>query len=190
MPGITDPAEEYFKDGQWAWDPAGAEWLKMILDPLTNRLVVDHPGDIEVVQPVPNDLRVGNYGWDGSAWRKLPLIWGYSDVYHETIADDNASVTFDALATSVVPNGEVWVITYMIAFDIDNAITKLTLLVHDGTTGYTLREKVTIAAGVEIIFTGYAVLKKDWYTEAHFWGCTAGDNIRLHVHGYKMKVAE
>jgi len=29
MPGIADPAQEYFKDGLWGWDSTAGEWIKV-----------------------------------------------------------------------------------------------------------------------------------------------------------------
>ena len=29
MPGITDPAETYFKNGLWAWDAANSTWVQV-----------------------------------------------------------------------------------------------------------------------------------------------------------------
>ena len=30
--GITDPAEEYFKDGVWGWDATDGVWVKVPVD--------------------------------------------------------------------------------------------------------------------------------------------------------------
>lgn len=38
---VTDPGEEYFKDGIWAWDAAGETWVKLACDPATGYLYVD-----------------------------------------------------------------------------------------------------------------------------------------------------
>lgn len=190
MPGITNPAEEYFKDGQWAWDPAGAEWLKLIIDPLTNRLVIDHPGDLEVVQPVPNDLRVGNYGWDGVAWRKLPMVWGFSSRYAEDEYMLDTPAGNQTLTFSTVPAGEVWVVQGWTAWSKQANVTALEFYVLSGAgsnritmlplgVGYT-----TKSANVPII------LSVDDKISVVFKDCAALDDIYSVAWGYKMKVAE
>lgn len=32
MPGITDPGQEYFKDGLWAWNTTTSAWVKLAVD--------------------------------------------------------------------------------------------------------------------------------------------------------------
>lgn len=190
MPGITNPAEEYFKDGQWAWDPAGGVWLKLIIDPLTNRLVIDHPGDLEVVQPVPNDLRVGNYGWDGSAWHKLPMVWGYSGrwVDYEHASAEGAG---DAVADCTpVAAGEVWVLQ-AVAYS-HNAAAAKDLGIDLITTGHDmlLVRDYDVAPNVWQRWSGECVLAYQDFVRASAYAPGAGKSIYVRVWGYKMKVAE
>jgi len=190
MPGITDPAEEYFKDGLWAWDPAGGVWLKLIIDPLTNRLVVDHPGDIEVVQPVPADLCVANYGWDGAAWRKLPLIWGYSDVWEAQVAETNAPGAGATLRLPAVDVGEIWVVQAASAVDIVTAPGWASIRVVGATYTNTIAAKNPLLLSEYVIFSGQMVLKAGDLLEAYFFASVAGDDLYFMARGYKMKVAE
>ena len=189
MPGITDPAEEYFKDGLWAWDPAGGVWLKLIIDPLTNRLVVDHPGDIEVVQPVPADLCVANYGWDGAAWRKLPLIWGYSDRYAETVSNLSAVAGVNILLGTVVPPGQVWVVQSIAASDNTSVAGTLTLEVFGAAVEGMVKYDAALVAGAQTVWTGNIVMLENDRVRAVFTGCTLNDDLYLRTWGYKMRIA-
>jgi hypothetical protein len=190
MSGITNPAEEYFKDGTWAWDPIGKVWKKLILDPVTDRLVIDHPGDIEVVQPVPNDLRVGNYGWDGSAWRKLPLVWGYSDNWLEKLVNSNADAGTNYLDSAVVPAGEVWILTNINAHAIQAGLSMITMGPLRGATSYYAFQKTSPGANEQVGGHCNIVLKAADKVRGAFTGCAAGDDIYLILSGYKMKIAE
>lgn len=143
-----------------------------------------------VANPAEEYFKDGIWGWDGTVWRKLPLVWGYSDLLYESYENLNAPAVFAFLTAASVPAGEIWIITHILAYDTDNAITRINLVAHDGVTAHAIRAKQTIAVYEEVMFTGRLVLKKDWYIQAHYWGCTAGDDIYLHIHGYKMKVAE
>lgn len=51
MTPITDPAEEYFKDGLWAWDATDKVWVKLPADHDTGILQV-----IVVASPDPYPL--------------------------------------------------------------------------------------------------------------------------------------
>jgi len=190
MSGITNPAEEYFKDGGWAWDPAGSEWLKLVIDPLTNRLVIDHPGDLEVVQPVPNDLRVGNYGWDGAAWHKTPMLWGYSEVYSEREVADNVAAGNVIMTFSTVPEGEIWVITHFSGYSFQANATAATFQAVTSLAPLHLKRTGAIVVNESIEAQCPFVLVKDEYLLISWTAAAAGDDFRGYAMGYKMKVAE
>jgi len=76
MPEVTNPAEEYFKDGLWAWDATNSKWIKVVADPATGYLKVDMPDTIEVTQDTPANLQPGVNVWDGGTWRKAACTAG------------------------------------------------------------------------------------------------------------------
>jgi len=144
MTGITNPTEEYFKDGLW--------------------------------------------GWDGTRWRKLALLWGYSAAYYErlTQAEATAETMMDG---STVPAGEVWVVTSVVAWDNDNIITDI--------TGFTYGDAVWIALGQKQSFTaaqeywewrGSIVVPAGGHIRVRFRGCTVGDDLFVDICGYKMRI--
>lgn len=190
MSGITNPAEEYFKDGTWAWDPAGGKWLKLIIDPLTDHLMVDPGDDFEVHQTTPADMRTGSHGWDGAAWRKLPMVWGYYDVYSEVEAANDVGAGDATLTFSTVPDGEVWVVTDFagLAHQDDPATVRLQASI--GGTVVWLKCGPCDAAFVTVDLQGHIVLKKDDFLRVVFGSCLAGTDVRAYASGYKMKVAE
>jgi len=145
MPGITDPAEEYFKDGIW--------------------------------------------GWDGSAWRKLPLVWGYSDHYSQRVYTVNAATGVNALTFTAVPVGEVRVILGMTAYNNTSTITRVEFKVWAAAIPITLYWEDTPVLQDLVKFYGNVVLKAGNYLQASFSGCTAGDDLWGYAWGYKMKVA-
>ena len=190
MPGITNPAEEYFKDGLWAWDPAGGAWLKLIIDPLTNRLVVDHPGAITVEQTTPGSLTPGVCGWDGAAWHKLPMVWGFSGTY-SVYVEGTAVGAGNATATTVaVPPGYVYVVRAIsyrhsapgvcycdVAMVGDEVVN---LIVNAATTQdvYHCEPHLDIILGAGDTIVAIVIAPGD------------GEKIFLRVGGYKMKIAE
>lgn len=83
MSGITDPTEQYFKDGSWAWD--GTRWQKLLVDgdgnlltaggaPMVTHNLLDgdwHP-DTVAGAPVEGDVIVGiDQGAPGIKWQRL-----------------------------------------------------------------------------------------------------------------------
>jgi len=131
-----------------------------------------------------------NYGWDGSAWRKLPLVWGYSERYVERELNTNADAGTNTLTFTTVPTGEVWYIMGGLAYNSTSAFDQLSWI-HRGTgTPILMRRVVSPAQDEEIVLLAPVVLKPGDYLQAEFKGCTAGDTIATFAWGYKMKIAE
>ena len=145
MTGITNPTEEYFKDGIW--------------------------------------------GWDGSRWRKLGLLFGYSDTVSGGVANDNASAGFNYLSSATVPSGEIWVIQAISGSNVNTACSKIILLVRGSNLDCPILDQVSCTADVWVTWTGSVALKAGDCLRVYFYGCTAGDDIRLRYLGYKVSVA-
>lgn len=144
MPGITDPSEEYFKDGVW--------------------------------------------GWNGSAWRKLPQLWGYSDIYHEIVLKENADAGQNYLKSTAVPTGEVRVISSISTRDRDHAPGNTMIqLVYD-TTILLLAQNVALEASVLLEWKGQLIVAEGDAIQVYMASCTALDNLYLYITGYKMTI--
>ena len=144
MPGITNPGEEYFKDGLW--------------------------------------------GWDGAQWRKLALLFGYTDRYADQTVNTSAAAGTNALVLTTVPAGEVWVVFSIAAFDANSATTTILTGARLGAVEHYLTSKATPAASELVLWTGQIVLKAGDYLFGVFYGCTLNDDLYLTACGYKMKV--
>lgn len=146
MPGITDPTEAYFKDGQW--------------------------------------------GWDGTQWRKLPLVWGYSDTYREYIYEDNVDAGTNLLDGSAVPAGEIWVVTFVRAHCVQAGLTRINIYQYYDTTSLYLYSVESPAAYVYAGGPCSIVMEEGDKIRAAFLNCALNDDIRLYITGYKMAIAE
>lgn len=211
MPGITNPAEEYFKDGLWGWaatlwekltssggrlyvalhgwDTVAEAWRKLRVTPDTNILDVNVASEVEVTQLTSGELLTGIHGWDGANWRKLPLVWGFSSQYREAVDKTDASADSDGLTTTPVAAGEVWVITNIACYDLNTALTKIEVDIYDGVTRTRLGSKVTVPASEVYAISGLYPLIQDDYVQVTFTGTVLNDDISVHIVGYKMKIA-
>jgi len=143
--GITNPAEEYFKDGLW--------------------------------------------GWDGSQWRKLGLLFGYYDRWVERQRETNAAAGQNSLQTDAVPAGYIYILDAIVTMNLNKAVTHLKRVVGDG-----IEVELSIATAVptathDTLFPISIVLKPGDYVKVYFLACDAGDDLFLEVWGYKMKIA-
>jgi hypothetical protein len=145
MTGITDPTEEYFKDGAW--------------------------------------------GHDGSQWRKLALLWGYSDVYAETESNSDADAGVNYLTFGAVPSGEVWVVTSVVGVNATTAACNIVIAPVIDSAERWVKHTVYAAVTRYVDWHGYLVLAAGDYLRLAFAACIAGDSIAAHACGYKMSVA-
>jgi len=143
-----------------------------------------------VTDPASPYFKDGQWGWDGTVWRKLPLIFGLSEAYRESEVNLNAGAGVNILTASTVPEGEVWVVTHIVAFNTVTNSSVVILQVYDGSTIYYLRRLLTPGVGGEVIHSAPIYLEQDDRVQAEFRGCVAGDDIFMTVYGYKMRIAE
>lgn len=146
--------------------------------------------DVEVKQTTPADLTPGIEGWDGSAWHKLPLLWGYSSIYNESKQDLEAASPNDTLVTTGVAAGHLHVLEVVSAFNNTSLSTSILLAVTSGGISATFLPTYSPAAGYRCVWVGKLVLAEGDTITAFFNGVTAGDDLYMRLHGYKMKIAE
>jgi len=144
MPGITNPAEEYFKDGQW--------------------------------------------GWDGTQWRKSALPFGYTAQVLAQVLVASAAGGTNILTGSGPSTGEIWCITAMEMHDATTGVTSARLGVLSGGVYYWAATCAALAAAVGFSWSGSIYLVNGDVVVGRLDGCTAGDALYLNYLGYKMAV--
>ena len=139
-------------------------------------------------QPTEQYFDKGLWGYDGSRWRKLALLWGYTDRYAEKELAVNVAAGSHALAFTVVPSGEVWTVTQCSGYASTSNPSLVTFrLMADGVaydlliTGYT-------TAWHTVRLVGEIVLKAGDYLVVYFEGCVLNDSLYAFATGYKMAV--
>lgn len=140
------------------------------------------------VVPTAEYFDKGQWGWDGSQWRKLPLLWGYSDNYIEAQSDLNAAAVVGTLTFATVPAGEIWRITQWIGVDVQTKCTNYILELVRSAVPYSFSTVVPAAANDYKGTQCDVILKEDDSLRMAFVGTVAGDDIYGWVHGYKMAV--
>jgi len=190
MRGITNPAEEYFKDGLWGW--VTDQWKKLVAT-AGGALHIQFAGqeaDVEVTQTAAADLTPGVCGWDGSAWRKLPLVWGYSGHYCQNI-QVAASGAGDAIATgTTVPDDEVWVIERIVIRHDAGHNKELAAYAFDNGCAHLIIEELAATTLVWYHWTGRLTLPPGGNMYAHVIAPGNGKLIVASFWGYKMLIAE
>lgn len=168
----------------------GTGWLKVKTDANGYLYVVGTgtAGAIEVTQDTPGDLLVGQHQYDGSAWRKSNLIFGYNDRILEVAEDTDVGAGTQTLEIAVDTSGYVWVITAVCFFWQGTSCSFLTAQITDGTNVVDLESDGSPTSGLRLFVRGEFVLKAGDKIQVKAFGLTAGDDLYLRVNGYKMKI--
>lgn len=139
--------------------------------------------------PAETYFEKGLWGHDGSVWRKLPMVWGYSDRWAERSTTASASAGSNTVKSTAVPAGEVWVLHAMAARNKDTDVA-MQFLLNAGAV--VLRVKLVAAPGVNV-WVLYSptelVLAEGDTVDVLFLSCTSGDELNVDFWGYKMAVA-
>lgn len=146
MPGITDPAEAYFKDGQW--------------------------------------------GWDGTQWRKLPLVFGYSGLLGILVSDTDLAAGSVHLPTSTVPAGYLWIVTNINMRYIGTPPTRMTITMKVNGLGCDLLRQLAPVSDTMYSAQGWWICGFDDYLDLYIVGATATDDAHMYVTGFTMAIAE
>lgn len=132
----------------------------------------------------------GSWGWDGSTWRKLALLFGYSEqlflAHSETLDTAGDKIyLFDA-----VPAGELWIVQHVAAAASTNTTYGITFSVAYSSAVYHFYSSTYTNAGLQVschydvVLPPGAQLRVAWYSAA------AGDTVYAYALGYKMKIEE
>jgi len=131
----------------------------------------------------------GLWGFDGSEWQKLGLIWGYYDRWGEDLgATKSGDGTYNAITTAV-PAGYVYVLQGISLVNISGARGMMRFYAEVGVPYYTVAVSVTPAQYVPLVFVGNGVLKAGDSVVVNQLSCLNGDVLYGGVWGYKMKLS-
>lgn len=188
MTGITDPSEEYFKDGLWGW--VTDAWVKIVAEAAGQLHVylAGQAADVEVKQQVPSDLLVGACGWGGASWYKLPMVFGYSAPWQQQVAGAAAGTGDATATTTAVVEHYVYVLQALSMYH-DAGVPKDTrAYVLNDTVGVILLPKAELGIASERVWQGEVLLAEGDVVVANCYAPGAGKEVTLKVWGYKMQI--
>ena len=152
--------------------------------------LVDDDGRLPVsVEAITVSQDVHIHGWDGTQWRKLGLLFGYSDVYAGYAENLNLPAVVGEVAGSTVPAGEVWVVYGLLGSVVSTTCTELRFGFWNGSGKIVCKQVLTPTSGRLYDFQGTLILAAGFYPLLRLYGVTEGDAAYLYAWGYKMKVS-
>jgi len=168
----------------------GTNWLKVKTDANGYLYVVGTgtTGAMEVTQDTPGDLLVGSHQYDGSAWRKSNLLWGYNDTIGQALSNTNLSVGTNLLDSTAVPEGEVWVVNLVAIMYVGTSPTNIQVAVDTYGVGIACLFQLLPTSARWYMISGNFVIDEGQKITGRVDGATAGDDLYFRYIGYKMKI--
>lgn len=145
--------------------------------------------DVEVTQTTPADLVVAQHQYDGSAWRKSNLLWGYHDNWLESEVTQLAGAgdyTWDA---TTVPSGEVWVAMAAVGLNATRNPSYVQFSIVRNSDLYILDQVLAPGANTAAVWSGQVPLKAGDTFRIVVAAGQLNDWARANVIGYKMDIA-
>lgn len=131
----------------------------------------------------------GSWGWDLSAWHKLPMLWGFSARWHETVVGVAAGAIED-LFTTAVPAGYCYVLNAADCYNVSSACDRNIAAYDSGAVAILISESAVLAAVHTVTGYQYIVLEEGDQVRARFTACNVGDTLALRVWGFTMAVGQ
>ena len=132
----------------------------------------------------------GLWGWDLAQWRKMPMIWGYSDRWAEVAVGTSTGGAATNAETTPVPAGYVYVLNYWTVVHTDTVVRSSFLTLAVGNVEVYLLKDTAMIQDIEQYGAVSAVLKEGDTARFVVWGLTEGKYAILNVWGYKMAVGQ
>lgn len=164
-----------------ALDSVGSDELNVIL---TSQDV-----DIEVKQTTPTDLAVAQHQYDGAAWRKSNLLYGYHDTVYEYLYETRSGAGTAEVEGTPVPAGEVWVIQMISGFHNDPTSRATNLYVQSGEDLLLIYFNNSWPSTSPVIYQGALTLKEGDFVAVSVVSLADGKTATMCYWGYKMDIA-
>jgi len=157
-------------------------------DGVVKALVLDS-GALPVTESDPlTAIQAQAYGYIGSAWQKQGMIWSYADSYIDRQIAANVAAGDVYLSFTIVPEGEVWVITSFTTYSEQGNTTLLYMSFFTATTDYLIKVVNAPEAYVTYSMDGVLILKEGDRLRVRYEDASVGDDFAAFAVGYKMKL--
>jgi len=173
-----------------AYDVVNNRWqvLECTADGYLKTRLQEVEGTVPIQQTTPALLQPGMNTYDGAAWRKQPLIWGYSDRYlvqQQNVSNVAGDYTSDLPS---VPAGEVWRVAGVSVYRGTNVNQYARVQVYDGSTAVSIEDIDVGTLGRFFSNSVEIILKAGDNVRVVYTGATVDEVVITVALGYKMSV--
>lgn len=145
---------------------------------------------VGITDPAKAYFKDGLWAWDGTVWRKQPLLYGYTSVLgarkiNNALAAGNVSLDIDA-----VPADEIWIVTNLAMRYSGTAPTRMTVTVTIDSIGYSLYREETVVSNEIYDRQGWWVLAEGDQISLGIIGATLNDAASIWATGFITSIVE
>ena len=133
---------------------------------------------------------VAIYGYDGSEWQKLPLLWGFSEIWYEDLGGTQEGDGTYAVYSTPVEAGYIHVCQIISLRNNTGARGEILFGVYNDSAVVYVHGNLSPAQYGPEVFSGCLVLEYPERIRVVHVNCLDGDVLEGGVRGYKMKIAE
>jgi hypothetical protein len=145
---------------------------------------------MSITDPTEPFFKDGHWTWDGTRWRKQPLMFGFSELAGENLENTSLAAGANNLNGAAVGAGELLIVRHLALMYSGTPPTYMGVYpVGSPGTPYILFEHTVVSTRwyIEPVF---AVLEEGDYLTAFVGGATLNDNLYFRYLGYKTTIAE
>ena len=128
------------------------------------------------------------HGYDGTQWRKLGLLFGYTDRWFEQVVIADAAAGNNFLDAAPVPSGYVYVSSVIAGVDATSNLAEILFGIKIGETYYYMKRVPTPGVAIYAEWSGAGIFKAGDIPMVVMTGVTAHDVLVANFWGYKMAV--
>jgi hypothetical protein len=152
-------------------------------------LEVDANGYLKVATAAAGNFLVGTHGYVSGAWKKNPILFGYSSGLFERNYNPNLSAGTNYLSMSTVPADWIWIVTQVSIFYAGTSPEYIDVsIVHSGLFCCLFKYRRPVSSQF-YDRQGWWVLEAGDSMYMSIVGATAGDDALLVATGFKVQLA-
>ncbi len=173
--------------------PPGGHVAILIYDPTNDRFQVVQGDDVDTAIPAAGKSLLASalaHGYDGSAWRKLPLLWGYSDVLISYQGTTTATVGRNTFTHPGPAAGEIWKNTRVLCVNVNTDPSQIRWSLVPSVGAYRFHTKNEPGVDVYDEETVEIYATADYDITCAVDDCALNDDVYTYMFGYKMNIAQ
>lgn len=143
-----------------------------------------------ITDPAKAYFKDGLWAWDGTVWRKQPLLYGYTSALGARKINNALAAGNNTLDIDAVPADEIWVVTNLAMRYTGTAPTRMTVTLTIDSIGYSTYRQETVVTQEVYDRQGWWVLAEGDQISMVIIGATLNDTAAVWATGFTTSIVE